>query len=190
MASDLEPHDYFDSQIATCVGLGMNMTQAGAHLGCGPQTVSNRIKARPEFYERAVADVQAALAVVKAEAITDVTGAIEKRADAREAKIKAVFDRAIRLTERAIDLAENDPNLSMTKLLEMHTTITVWASKFSATEAPKRLQMEGGATIRHEHYIPREVFDALDVVMREQRLIAADAIEAEVVEQEPASPTN
>lgn len=161
-----------DWKIAVCLGLGMSQEKCAEHLGITRQTIFNHTKKDPEFFQSAVATVKA---------IRDLTQTanISSAALAAEDRIKSFFDRSFRLSEQLLTEAEQN-GADPAQLMEIHKNFTMWAAKFAASEAPKRMKFEG--SIEHEHkLIDATVIARLEAVMREQKLLP-ETIDAEVVE--------
>jgi hypothetical protein len=74
-------------------------------------------------------------------------------------QIRSVFERSIALTNGLIDRVMEaqqvrcescgQGEVSIDQLIEIHKSLTTWAAKFTASEAPKRLKLEGGTTTTH-----------------------------------------
>lgn len=162
----------FDWQAAVCMGLGMSEEKTAAYIPVDRKTIRRHRAKIPGLWAERIAFVRG----VKENFLTAVA---EARNGNAEDRIKSLFDRAFRLTEKAITKAEQlGDELTLKELIQIHREFTVWSASFAASEAPKRLQVSG--EIEHKHQlVPMSIFTALEGVMREQKLLP---IEAEVVE--------
>lgn len=167
----------FDWRSAICLGLGMSQEATGEYMNCARQTIANHITKNTKFFDQIVLEVQTLRAknTTKAELATAV-GAQER--------IKAVFDRALTITERLIEKAESlGDDLTLAEAMDIHKNLTQWAAKFVASEAPKRLQVESEHV--EVHKIDDQTLMRLEAFMErhQQYLPPADVKEAEVLTQ-------
>ncbi len=167
-------HDETDWQLAVCLGLGMSQLKSAEYVGITDRTLLRHKANSPEFFDRNVAFVRG----VKENALTNIVAA---RSEQAEDRIKGLFNRAFKLTEKAIERAEKDQDdLTLAELIKIHKEFTVWSASFAASQAPKRVEVKG--EVEHTHsLVPASVFAAIQGVMREQKLLP-EAIEAQVVE--------
>jgi hypothetical protein len=156
----------------------MGVEKAAEHVGIAPNTVRAHLDTNRQYIFTVKSEVEAILAVSAARKVEEIVKPAEDR-------IKSFFDRSFRLSEKALQRAEEmgddiDPKL----LVAIHKDFTVWASKFAASEAPKRLQMEG--SVQHDHRLIGEAtIERLTSFMaKHDRLLPAgpEVIEAVVVE--------
>jgi DNA-binding CsgD family transcriptional regulator len=167
-----------DRQIGICLGSGMSPERAATHLGVAANTVRNHIATNGDYILKVKSETETILAVNAAKKVADVVGTAEER-------IKGLFDKAFRLTERAIQKAEDKgDDIELSELMEIHNRITVWASKFAASEAPKRLEVNG--SVEQVHTLSGDVVDRLTAFMQKhQNLLPAsrpEVLDAVVVE--------
>lgn len=165
----------FDWRVALCLGLGMTQEQTAEYLGCVRQTIGNHLDKNSKFFDRAINEVQ----TIKARAVTPVVNEVIEVAEER---IKKLFNRAFAITEKVVSKAEGlGDDITLAQALEIHKSLTQWAAKFAASEAPRRVQLEG--KVQHNHVqVPAALFAALEGVMREQKLLPPDVLDAEVVD--------
>lgn len=131
--------------MALAVGLGMTIDEAVSHVGLTRQTYYAHVGKHPEFFDKWKA---------KAELLADKTVAARitklKANDNAEERIKALFGRAFAMTEKVIERAEQQGDaVSLETAMEIHQKITIWASKFVAQEAAKRVEVTGA--VLHGH---------------------------------------
>ena len=152
----------------------MSVEKTAEFLGVAPNTVRNRIDGNRQYVMAVKAETESVLAVSAAKKVEELVRPAEER-------IKSFFDRAFRLSERALERAEaQGEDIDIKTLMAIHKDFTVWSAKFSASEAPKRLEVGGG--VEHVHTIGGEVVDRLTAFMsRHENLLPPAAIEAEVV---------
>jgi len=121
-----------DWKIAICFGLDQTQNATADLLGVTRQTVANHVSANPTFFDILVPFVKTLEATRQSKNVTLV-------AEKAELRIKRMFDRAFAITERLIKKAEDlGDKITIEQAMEIHSKITVWASKFTASEAPKR----------------------------------------------------
>lgn len=143
--------DLDDDRLKAAVAFGFGLTneKTAEFAGVSVSTIK-RWKDDPEI-KRVGSVIDACQTVAKSLAIKDSVSDVVSSAEDR---IKAVFDRSLKLTERAIKNAEDAGNdLSLAELMEIHNKITIWASKYAASEAPKRMQYEGSVQHAHVHVV-------------------------------------
>lgn len=180
-------NERLDEKLAICVGLGMTSQEAADFCGVSRQTYYNRCEALPFAEIRAF--TQAA-----AEKTLALRIAATKSAQTAEEKIVSRLDSALQITDKVIaaltaddakgrceECGRLEPAM-LKELMAGQKAITQWVSKFAASEAPKRLQVEG--TVVHQHEVCDELVQRLEAVIAKETLMlgAADAIEAEVVQ--------
>lgn len=136
-------------KIGIAFGFGFSNPEAGSFAEVSEST-AKRVKTNPEIV-RVTEAVASALSIYKSKqlknAVTEAVGSAEDR-------IKRLFDRSLRLSERALERAEEQGDqISYEQLVEIHETFTKWASKYTVSEAPKRMEFEGKQTTTHVHVL-------------------------------------
>ncbi len=133
------------------IGLGMGFTNDEAAKFAGKSVdVVKRYKTDPPV-QKVIAHVEAAVAIQRSKSIGE---AVAGASEAAEDRIKRLFDRTFKLTERLVKQAEDAGDaLTLAELMDIHKNITVWASKFAASEAPKRFDVNSKSTQLHVHVL-------------------------------------
>lgn len=171
------PPDESHALILVGIAAGLTHEQIGEALGLTRQTIGLTIAKTDTWFKRLIPQA-------KAIAARRVQATVEKELISAEARLKRLFDRSFCITEKVLDKAEAaGDNITIQEAMDIHKSITQWAAKFAASEAPKRLSVEG--TVNHDHRaVPSHIFDAIDSVLREQRALppAIEVQEAEVVQ--------
>lgn len=174
--------DGIDWRIAICFGLDMKQNETAEALGVIRQTVAAHIAENQQFFDLIIPWVKALDASRAAKSVTLVT-------EKAETRIKNIFDRSFRITEKLIDKAEKlGDNITVKEAMAIHENITVWASKFVASEAPKRF--DGTMTHTEVHRLDDETIDRLDSFMsKHARLFEAQvpAIKGDVIDAQLVS---
>jgi predicted transcriptional regulator len=151
----------------------MTVEKTAEFLGVVANTVRNRIDGNRAYIMGVKGEVESVLAVSAAKKVEEIVRPAEER-------IKSFFDRSFRLSERALQRAEEaGDDIDIKSLMAIHKDFTQWSAKFSASEAPKRLEVGGG--VEHVHTIGGEVVDRLTAFMSRHENLLPPAIEAEVV---------
>lgn len=153
----LEPRTLRRAKFAVLDGLGFTVEKASERIGVTRQTHYNDVGVDPEFFR----DLSSFVSTLKDEVIATE---ISRRQTALKAedRIKAVFDRSFRITERLIDKAEEmGDEITVEQAMEIHKNITMWAAKFAASEAPKRVEVKGAFDHKHQVVIHDETVAAL-----------------------------
>lgn len=145
-------NDLGDDRLRVAIGYGFDFTnEKTAEFAGVSESTAKRWKQDPDILA-IVGHVAAARALSGAFGVDASVGKLAERAEDR---IKAVFDRSLRLTERLLqqaEMASEQPGEGVLPLLmEIHKNITVWAGKFAASEAPKRVEMKGSIDHAHIH---------------------------------------
>lgn len=115
---------------------------------------------------------------------------VEKAVKTAKERMAFIFDASFRQTELLLQKAEaKGDELTIDQLMEIHKNITVWATKYELSEAPKRMQVEGSHTHTHVHTL--SLAEAENVIatrrqltsVQERPLIAGETnvIDAEAV---------
>jgi hypothetical protein len=169
----------FDRKLGIALGTGMSVEAAATFLDCSPGTVRNHLDSINRAYIMGIkAETEAALAVTASKKVTDVLKPAEER-------IKSFFDRSFRLSEKALERAEAmGEEIDLRALMAIHKDFTTWSAKFSASEAPKRLEVNG--SVEQVHTLSGDVVDRLTAFMQKhQNLLPAsrpEVLDAVVVE--------
>lgn len=149
--------DGIDWRIAICFGLGMKQNETADALGVIRQTVAAHIEENQQFFDLIIPFVKA---LDTSRASKNVSLVAEKA----ETRIKRMFDRSFRITERLIEKAEKlGDDITIKEAMEIHDKITVWSSKFAASEAPKRF--DGTTTHTEIHKLDDDTITRLDSFM-------------------------
>ena len=167
--------------LAITAGAGMPIETLTAHCGVATQTYYNRLEDP---------DAKTYFDHWKAFTAAAVEKEVERRvrkiesAQSNEAKIGAIFTRALALTEKALEKAEKlGDEATLDGLVEIHSKITVWASKFAASEAPKRVEI--GGKVQHVHVLVDDTVNRISAFAEKydslNMLPPANAEEAHVV---------
>lgn len=150
MTIDKRRKDLDDDRLRAAVAFGFDLTAEKTAEFAGVSLSSvKRWKTDPEI--TAVTEtVRACHSIARSRDLESAaTDALTDNAE----RMKRVLDRALRQTERALTAIENEENPDFQQLLAVHQNMTMWATKFFVSEAPKRLQMEGSHTHTHVHVI-------------------------------------
>ena len=183
-------HNEQDQKIGIALGAGMSVEKAAEFVGIAPNTLRAHLDTNGTYILAVKAETETALALTASKKVQDVVKPAEDR-------IKSFFDRSFRLSERALAEAERqadeaekggaDNKVDLKALMAIHKDFTVWAAKFSASEAPKRMEMTG--SVEQVHTLSGDVMDRLTGFMtRHQNLLPAGeprVIDAVVVESTP-----
>jgi DNA-binding CsgD family transcriptional regulator len=162
-----------DRKIGMCLGAGMSVEKTAEFVGLSANTIRNHIDGNRAYIMGVKAEQEAVMAVSAAKKVEEIVRPAEER-------IKSFFDRSFRLSERALARAEAEgDNIDIKSLMAIHKDFTQWSAKFSASEAPKRLEVDGG--VEHVHTIGGEVVDRLTAFMSRHENLLPPAIEAEIV---------
>jgi predicted transcriptional regulator len=145
-----------------CLGAGMSVEKTAEFVGLSANTIRNHIDGNRAYIMGVKAEQEAVMAVSAAKKVEEIVRPAEER-------IKSFFDRSFRLSERALARAEAEGDKDFTQ----------WSAKFSASEAPKRLEVDGG--VEYVHTIGGEVVDRLTAFMSRHENLLPPAIEAEIV---------
>ena len=150
---------------AVARGMGLTLAKAADFAGVTPTSLDLWQKL-PEF-TRVVTIVSACKAL-------DLAGVIQKANLTAETRIRGVFERSLIMTERAIQKVEDlGDEATLATLMDMHAKVTVWASKFAASEAPKRLEVDSQTQVTHRHVL--SLPDAMHLMARRGEVSAARA---------------
>lgn len=132
---------------AIALGLGFTNEEAAKFAGKSIDVVK-RYKTDPPV-QTVIAHVEAAVAIGRSKSIGE---AVSDASEAAEDRIKRLFDRTFKLTERLVQKAEElGEDATAADLMDIHKNITMWASKFAASEAPKRFDVNSKSTQLHVH---------------------------------------
>lgn len=176
-----------DDRLKAAVAFGFGATQEEAAEFCG-KSVSTAKRHKEDPVLKQISEAIAAYKSIQES--KQVKSAVSEAIESAEERIKRLFDKATRLTERAVQKVEDKGDeATVEELMEMHKQITVWASKYTASEAPKRLQVEGSVQHEHKHFLPYSEVKRAILVGKEidenfgRPLIAgeSDVIDAEAV---------
>lgn len=151
----------------------MTQEAAATYLNCTRQTIQNHLKRSPDFFSPSIASVRA----IK-NSLT--SGSVAEVVEEAQTRIKRMFDRSFLLSEKLLERAEElGDEASIEQLMEIHKNMTMWAAKFAASEAPKRLKVEGGATIEHIHVMSfAEARNAITAKAEIERIYPKGLLEA------------
>ena len=172
-----------DWRIAICLGLDMTQQETAEAVGVSRATVYSHLATNTRFFDYATACVRTINAMRVSKSVTQVT-------DRAEMRIKKLFDRAFIVTERLVAKAEKmGDEITWEKAMEFHKALTIWASKFSASEAPKRLDLT--STHTDVLKIDDETFERLNSFMathsrllpQPNQQITGEVVDAEVIPQ-------
>lgn len=150
MSIDKRRKDLDDDRLRAAVAFGFDLIaeKAAEFAGVSLSTVK-RWKSDPEM----LAVSEAVRACHSVSRSRDLESAATEVLTDNTSRMKSVLDRALKQTERALTLIENEGSPDFQQLLAVHQNFTMWATKFFVSEAPKRLQMEGSHTHTHVHVI-------------------------------------
>jgi hypothetical protein len=166
-----------DDRIKVAIAYGFDSTneEAAAFGDVSPST-SKRWKTDPEIRQISEA-VGAYLSIYKSKQVKDAVGDAVQSAEER---IKALFTRSLRLTERVLQKAEEQGDaVSLDEAKYIHENIAKWAAKFAASEAPKRMQVEGSHT--HTHVAVLSLPEVENIVKTRQ-IVSRPAITGDVID--------
>lgn len=166
MSIDGRRKDLDDDRLKTGIAFGFNASQEDTAEFAGKSlSTVKRWKTDPEIIR-----VSEAVAAYKSiDASKRVKNAVTEAVGNAEDRIRRIFDRATRLTERAVERVEAlGDNATIEELMEMHKQITVWASKYAASEAPKRISVEG--TMEHTFKAAISLADAENLLIARKQL--------------------
>lgn len=143
--------DLSDDRLKAAIAYGFDATnEEAASFAQVSDSSVKRWKTDPEIKQISEA-VAAFKSIYESKRLKDaVTDAVESA----EERIKRLFDRSLRLSEKALQKAEAEGDeITYEKLVQIHENFTKWASKYAASEAPKRMQFEGSVQHSHVHVI-------------------------------------
>lgn len=182
--------DDTDLKLALGVGVGLTIADATSVCGVSEGTYYNRVDKRPEFF-----DTWRAFASLLRNRALAAEVAKLKAGQKAEDKIISRLDAALKITDKIIEQLTGEDNAgrchecdritpeTMKELLAAHKAITQWVGKFAASEAPRRIAMEGN--VQHTHrVVGDETIQRLTAFMQQNTALLppADAVEAEVVQ--------
>jgi len=151
LSIDQRRKDLGEDRLKVAIGYGFGFSNAAAaEFGGVSESSAKRWKTDPEIVNVTEA-VAACLSLWRSK---QVKTAVAEAVDNAEERIGRIFDRATRLTERAVKKVEDmGDNATLEMLMDMHKQITTWAAKYRVSEAPKRMQLEGSQTHTHVHVL-------------------------------------
>jgi len=193
--------DELDMKIAIAIGLGMSVTETADVLDISRQTLYNRVTAQNALHDTWRYTVEGL-----AEKTLTIRIGAAKSAQTAEQKITSRLDNALKVTDKILaQLTSEDesgtctecgritPN-AMSELLAAQKSITTWISSYAASQAPKRVSLEGSMTHRHV-VMSDDTVSGLLALAGHMRLIPAlaalpeytppEADEAQIVTEEP-----
>ncbi len=169
--------DLGDDRLKVAIAFGFGSTDAEAAAFAEKSIASaKRWKTDPEVRQVTEA-VAAYLSIYKSKQVKD---AVSDAVESAEARIKRMFDRSLKLTERVLAKAEEQgDSVSLDEAKYIHENIAKWAAKFVASEAPKRMQVEGSHTHTHVAVLSlpevENIVKTRSLVAKPQALIAGEA---------------
>jgi hypothetical protein len=177
----LRTYDDTDVLAAIAHALGMSWAETASLLNVGESTLYNRSAKNAPFYDKVRAFTEARIAERDARAAARTANKSSDLIASAQDRIKGLFDKAFLVSERAVHKAlEDGDDITYEKALEVHKSFTTWAAKFAASEAPKRLQMEG--QVNHNHRLVADsTIQRLNAFMDKHQALLPEAVDAEVV---------
>lgn len=169
--------DDTDLKIGFGRALGISLEKLSEICGVAVSTISRRVQ--EIRVQRAESIGRMMVAQQGAKIAEDVARSASER-------MKGVFDKSFQLTERLIKKAESmGDDISLETLMDIHKNLTVWATRYTLSEAPKRIQMSGGQI--HAHVFIGSLKEAENIIRTRDMLgAAAPAIEGAI----DVEPTN
>jgi hypothetical protein len=170
--------DDSDIKMAVLVGLGASIEDAADFVNLGRQTYYNRSSNHPALYSQWIDFGKAAASRILAKHIVRA-----EKAASNEEKLISRYDKALAVMDKAIQKVETlGDEATLKELLEATRTITHFTAKFAASEAPKRLEVNGSVEHNYRVISDETVLRLTSFMEKNQNLlVAADAIEAEVI---------
>lgn len=158
-------------KLAAAEGFGWPTTETAQFAGISYDTAREYNKL-PTV--RAIASAVAACKSI--DSTRHLTAHLEHAKAKAEDRIQSFFDRSFRLSEKALAHAEKlisdaeaeGKETDLKLLLALHKDFTQWAAKFSASEAPKRVEV--GGEVEHRHVISLE--EAKQLIRADQEMRA------------------
>jgi hypothetical protein len=175
------PKDDLDQRLGICIGLGLTAEAAAEFCDVSRATYYNRTAKDPATFSRwrdfaaKLREKAIAPAIKKAEAVAT-----------NEERMSSVFLRALTLSEKRLERAEQlGEEISDEELRAIHKDFTKWAAPWAASQAPKRIQVNG--EVVHTHQLLDETAIRLTAFLQKYEptglLPPAEVVEAEVVSQ-------